>query len=228
MYNNTTGSNNTAVGQVAGTNNTTGSNNTYIGFGSGGGITTGSNNTIIGQFTGTAAMANNIVLADGAGNVRYRYDGTNNNLYGNVNFSSTIGNGTFTYTLPSATGTIALTSNLSSYVPYTGATTNVDLGTNSISLFNITSNNVLIVKNTGSVTGTNGFSSFSGNLANNGFTFAPNNSSYHRFIVPTSSNYDYTFPATTGTLALTSALSAYLPLTGGTLTGVLNGTSATF
>lgn len=228
LYNNTTGSNNTAVGQVAGTNNTTGSNNTYIGFGSGGGITTGSNNTIIGQFTGTAAMANNIVLADGAGNVRYRYDGTNNNLYGNVNFSSTIGNGTFTYTLPSATGTIALTSNLSSYVPYTGATTNVDLGTNSISLFNITSNNVLIVKNTGSVTGTNGFSSFSGNLANNGFTFAPNNSSYHRFIVPTSSNYDYTFPATTGTLALTSALSAYLPLAGGTLTGVLNGTSATF
>ena len=122
LYNNTTGSNNTAVGQQAGTNNTTGSNNTYIGFGSGGGITTGSNNTIIGQFTGTAAMVNNIVLADGAGNVRYRYDGTNNNLYGNVNFSSTIGNGTFTYTLPSATGTLALTSNLSAYLPLTGGT----------------------------------------------------------------------------------------------------------
>jgi len=82
LYNNTTGSNNTAVGQVAGTNNTTGSNNTYIGFGSGGGITTGSNNTIIGQFTGTAAMANNIVLADGAGNVRYQWNGTNN-VFGN-------------------------------------------------------------------------------------------------------------------------------------------------
>ncbi len=122
LYNNTTGSNNTAVGQQAGTNNTTGSNNTYIGFGSGGGITTGSNNTIIGQFTGTAAMANNIVLADGAANVRYRYDGTNNNLYGNVNFSSTIGNGTYTYTLPSATGTLALTSDLSAYLPLTGGT----------------------------------------------------------------------------------------------------------
>jgi hypothetical protein len=128
LYNNTTGSNNTAVGQVSGTNNTTGSNNTYIGFGSGGGITTGSNNTIIGQFTGTAAMANNIVLADGAGNVRYRYDGTNNNLYGNVNFSSTIGNGTYTYTLPSATGTLALTSNLSAYLPLTGGTLTGALG----------------------------------------------------------------------------------------------------
>ena len=33
------------------------------------------------------------------------------------------------YTMPNASGTIALTSNLSSYVPYTGATANVDLGT---------------------------------------------------------------------------------------------------
>jgi len=38
----------------------------------------------------------------------------------------------------------------------------------------------------------------------------------------------YTLPSATGTLALTSALSGYLPLTGGTLTGALNGTTATF
>jgi hypothetical protein len=38
----------------------------------------------------------------------------------------------------------------------------------------------------------------------------------------------YTLPSNTGTLALTSELSAYLPLTGGTLTGALTGTSATF
>jgi hypothetical protein len=37
-----------------------------------------------------------------------------------------------------------------------------------------------------------------------------------------------TLPSTTGTLALTSQLSAYLPLAGGTLTGALSGTSATF
>ena len=36
----------------------------------------------------------------------------------------------------------------------------------------------------------------------------------------------YTYPDATGTIALTSNLSSYLPLTGGTLTGPLNGTSA--
>jgi hypothetical protein len=40
--------------------------------------------------------------------------------------------------------------------------------------------------------------------------------------------YTYTLPGATGTLALTSALSSYLPLSGGTLTGALSGTSATF
>jgi hypothetical protein len=40
--------------------------------------------------------------------------------------------------------------------------------------------------------------------------------------------YTYTLPSATGTLALTSALSGYLPLSGGTLTGALGGTSATF
>jgi hypothetical protein len=108
LYNNTTGSYNTAVGQQAGTGNTTGSNNTYIGIASGASIITGSNNTIIGNYSGTTAMANNIVLADGAGNVRYQFDGTNNIFANKVNFSSTIGNGTYTYTLPSANGTLAL------------------------------------------------------------------------------------------------------------------------
>jgi hypothetical protein len=44
----------------------------------------------------------------------------------------------------------------------------------------------------------------------------------------TNGTYTYTLPGATGTLALTSALSGYLPLTGGTLTGALSGTSATF
>ncbi len=38
----------------------------------------------------------------------------------------------------------------------------------------------------------------------------------------------YTLPSATGTLALSSDLSGYLPLTGGTLTGALIGTSASF
>ena len=44
----------------------------------------------------------------------------------------------------------------------------------------------------------------------------------------TNGTYTYTLPSATGTLALTSALSGYLPLSGGTLTGVLYGTSAEF
>ena len=40
--------------------------------------------------------------------------------------------------------------------------------------------------------------------------------------------YTYAFPNAAGTLALTSDLAAYLPLAGGTLTGALSGTSATF
>jgi hypothetical protein len=44
----------------------------------------------------------------------------------------------------------------------------------------------------------------------------------------TNGTYTYTLPSATGTLALTSALSGYLPLTGGTLTGALVGTTATF
>ena len=50
----------------------------------------------------------------------------------------------------------------------------------------------------------------------------------HIFVLNTSTAYTYTFPNATGTLALTSDLSAYLPLSGGTLTGALNGTSALF
>jgi hypothetical protein len=79
---NTTGVSNTAIGHTALQNNTTGNNNIAIGYESGISITTGSNNTIIGKYAGTAALANNIVLADGAGNIRYQWNGTNN-VFGN-------------------------------------------------------------------------------------------------------------------------------------------------
>ena len=54
-----------------------------------------------------------------------------------------------------------------------------------------------------------------------------------KLLINTSGNlsngtYTYTLPSATGTLALTSALSSYLPLSGGTLTGALSGTSASF
>jgi hypothetical protein len=63
-------------------------------------------------------------LAYGTGNLAFplgtsvlTWDTTNK-----VTFAGTLSNGTYTYTLPSATGTLALTSSLSSYLPLTGGT----------------------------------------------------------------------------------------------------------
>jgi hypothetical protein len=246
---------------------------------------------------------------------------------GELRLESTITNGTFTYTLPAATGTLALTSNLSSYVPYTGATANVNLGTFDLTADVITgatgsfassggSNTFAINHSSGSgialniTKGGNGEglyinkTSGSGNAATiigtlnattlvksggtssqylmadgsvstltnpvtgtglNGaipkftttgstigssiifdsgtqigintlspsFTLDVNGTARVNGVLTLSSTisngtYTYTFPASTGTIALTSNLSAYLPLSGGTLTGALTGTSATF
>jgi hypothetical protein len=78
---NTTGSRNVAIGRGAlidlniTTNDLTGYN-TVIGAYTGGGIVTGVNNTIIGaNVTGlAAALSNNIIIADGAGNQRINVD----------------------------------------------------------------------------------------------------------------------------------------------------------
>lgn len=70
LTSNTTGQQNTGIGSSALSGITTGSNNTTIGYSCGNAITTGSNNTIIGNYAGTATLASNIVLSDGAGNVR--------------------------------------------------------------------------------------------------------------------------------------------------------------
>jgi len=228
---------------------------------------------------------------------------------------------TRTFTLPDASGTIALTSNLSSYVPYTGATADVDLGVNFLKArtfyaegnggggsyaikngatpsfedgytilssndyrLNILStvssvtkavylgfsgvtatrtftfpdlsgtlallegtqtfsgsktfSNLLIgergiVLSAGTTTFVAGSTSLNGNA--NGLTIAlgvtvgGTTTSYaHQLLFPQITPRTYTFPAASGTVALTSDLSAYLPLTGGTLTGALIGTTALF
>ena len=60
---------------------------------------------------------------------RFVWKGTNGflNIFDGINNTADR-----TYTLPNTSGTIALTSNLGGYVPYSGATTNLDLGINSI------------------------------------------------------------------------------------------------
>lgn len=74
---NTTANYNTAIGNNSFLNNTTGENNTGIGNNSGVNITTGSNNTIVGAYAGTSTMSSNVILSDGAGNIRFQYNGTN-------------------------------------------------------------------------------------------------------------------------------------------------------
>ena len=90
LQSNTTGSNNTAVGYGSLIGNTTGVYNIAIGRSSGAAITTGNYNTIIGKYTGTATMDNNIILADGQGNVGYKYTGSKAEITGSLYVSGTI------------------------------------------------------------------------------------------------------------------------------------------
>jgi fibronectin-binding autotransporter adhesin len=165
---------------------------------------------------------------------------------GILTLGSTVSNGTYTYTLPSATGTLALTSDIpsvSGYVPYTGATQAVNLGYNSLSASFLridgagpTLGSYLGFKHSTNVTtGADGYTSI--------YTFGTNTIAFKSISGATTRDFSfsmasitpgvpggrtYTLPDADGTIALTSNLSGYLPLTGGTLTGALNGTTATF
>ena len=96
------GSNSIAVGYQALLANTNGSSNIAIGYLAGSELV-GSNNTIIGGYLGTT-MSSNVVIADGAGNIRFQWDGSNIKLNGN-----TVGSNAYTSTayLPLAGGTLS-------------------------------------------------------------------------------------------------------------------------
>lgn len=68
---------NTVVGALAGTGITQGDSNALFGNAAGQGITTGGSNSIVGSYTGSAALASNVVLSDGAGTRKFWHDNTN-------------------------------------------------------------------------------------------------------------------------------------------------------
>ena len=128
---------------------------------------------------------------------------------------------TRTFTLPDASGTIALTSDLSSYVPYTGATGSVNLGSYALtaSALNVTNtstfNGNIILKKVGlSVSSPLYVTQFAATTGV-GIGYSDGTGGAN-FILQTAAIYDYTFPAATGTIALTSNLSSYVPYTGAT------------
>jgi hypothetical protein len=68
----TSGAYNTAVGNSAGLAVTSGALNTLVGYTAGQAITTGGSNTLVGRYVGTSTLANNVVLSDGAGTIRFQ------------------------------------------------------------------------------------------------------------------------------------------------------------
>ena len=176
-----------------------------------GGIMTGSillnnNLTISGQLFGTSSYASMIamspsdkVLIDNSGR--------------GVNFGGTIGNGTYTYTLPSATGTLALTSDIPSLANYVTLNTIQTISANkTFSEFGFFDKGVLIKQgNYPASSGYNGIGAIGG-----GFYFSLGQTTVQTLYFNTTTPYNYTFPSATGTIALTSDLSTYVPYTGAT------------
>jgi len=80
---NVDGYNNVAIGPNALELNIEGSHNTVLGFNVGTAITSGHYNTIIGNTPGFN-VNNNVILSDGQGNIKYRWDGNTNNIYGSL------------------------------------------------------------------------------------------------------------------------------------------------
>jgi hypothetical protein len=129
---------------------------------------------------------------------------------------------------------------LSGYVPYTGATANVNLGAYELfgkylnaegsaglgGVLNIKQDAVYLPKG-------NGYSSIASTVVLFDFYGYTGASTYKNFALrfdglTNNTKRIYTLPNADGTLALTSDLGAYLPLAGGTLTGALYGTTASF
>jgi hypothetical protein len=146
----TSGSSNTLIGYSVGNALTTGSNNIFIGFSSGSTVSTGNYNTIIGgfpSFSSSSSMSNNIILADGQGNIRYRWDGTqtliNGVALGSNAFTSTsylpLTGGTLTGALSGTSATFSGSVGIGTSSPY--STLHVNQNNTSATLITVGNNN---------------------------------------------------------------------------------------
>ena len=123
---------------------------------------------------------------------------------------------------------------LTGYVPYTGATQTLDMGAWDVNARGIKINGTgglghIDYKHqsgtpTGSASSTTMFANVDGDMA------WKNDHNYITTLASHANTADrvYTFPNSSGTVALTSDLSGYLPLTGGTLSGLLNISTASY
>jgi hypothetical protein len=142
---------------------------------------------------------------------------------GILTLGSTVSNGTYTYTLPSATGTLALTSDIpsvSGYVPYTGAAASVNLGVYSITA------NAINSAGSGSTAGqinlrsdaffslVNGYGSIASGTTNQFNLYQTTGAGVFRGAILSlnsiteSATRTFTFPDASGTIALTSSIPA--------------------
>lgn len=178
--------------------------------------------------SGTPFQNGYSVISSLAGNVSITQAISAGNLKSfTFDFSSWPTNTFYTYTLPASDGTIALTSDLGAYV--TLGTYQTITANKSFSGW-IKADNYLFLSNSVGVASSTGYGTITYNKSGTVSTLriTNENNATASLIFDNTANYGYTFQAVSGTIALTSDLSAYLPLAGGTLTGALSGTSATF
>ena len=111
-----------------------------------------------------------------------------------------------TYTLPNDSGTIALTSGLTGFVPYTGATASVNLGAFGLTTTGIFNNAGMTMAHSGVTYSGSGQSAING-IAN-GLNVNIDALYSYNLLFPTANN-NYTFPNASGTIALLSATQVF-------------------
>jgi hypothetical protein len=173
-----------------------------------------------GSNAGTLLLKNNTISPVAIGYASINSNGNNINLTAFVSATKTASldvsgisdNIPRTFTFPNASGTLALTSDLSGYV--TLATTQTISGAKTFSALSNFDNVIRLKQNLGSYTTDAGYTTLFSTTGTGIYSFGfYNGVGVVNFLdFSTSNGYRYTFPNATGTVALTSDLSGYVTL----------------